>query len=153
MKRLPPLLSALLTALAVYALGYGFFALYKYTGELSRPTQACQVVPLRVQLYTLTGQPVSLPDDQVQAAFLAQRVSFAKGAKIPVVSTDTVPGTVDAEDAAEAFRAGYTYEPNIVNEAARQVRCDKKQISAPRRNPAVAPSWKGVEVPAERGVK
>lgn len=69
------------------------------------------------QLYAPDGQPLPLPDEQVQDAVVRSQGGFLKGTKVPVLSPDGVPGEIPAEEAPEAFRTGYTYAPKDVAEA------------------------------------
>lgn len=68
------------------------------------------------------GQVIQVPDDQVQDLFLRRQAAFPGGAKIPVVSPDGEPGTIDAKEAHQAFKAGYTFDPGTVKEADLQER-------------------------------
>jgi hypothetical protein len=58
-----------------------------------------------------TGASLELPEADIPRAVALGRAAFLKGTEIPVVSPDGKVGTIPSENAFEAFRSGYHYEP------------------------------------------
>lgn len=67
-----------------------------------------------MRMFTTDRKPVEVPDDQVMQAFLNGHAGFAQGERVPVVAPDGTPGRLDASEAAEAFRSGWTFDPKTV---------------------------------------
>lgn len=65
----------------------------------------------------LTGQIEDIPENQVAEAITSGQYSLQKGIKIPVVSPDGKPGTVDSSEAFTAFQSGFSYETREQQEA------------------------------------
>ena len=56
---------------------------------------------------------VKIPSDKVTEAIKSGKYSFPKGIRIPVISPDMERGTMDPEEAPEAFRHGYYYDASF----------------------------------------
>lgn len=84
------------------------------------------------QLYDArTGEPVALPPEHLGPALASGQVGFMKGARIPVVSPDGVPGTIDASEAHHALTGGYQLDtPELQAERAKQAEFGNRPIAA-----------------------
>ena len=58
-----------------------------------------------------TGEPLQLAETDIAKAVLSGKAAFLKGEQIPVISPDGTAGTIPAENAHAAFKAGYQLEP------------------------------------------
>ncbi len=66
----------------------------------------------QVQVFdTATGAPLNVAEGDVPALAAQGKVTFQRGAQIPVQDSSGVTGTVPAENAQEAFQQGYTVQP------------------------------------------
>ena len=73
------------------------------------------------EVYTPDGKVIDLPADQVAQAFIDRHIALPQDRPVPVVSPDGEAGYIDPENAAEAFKAGYRFDPAAVQTAEEEV--------------------------------
>jgi hypothetical protein len=59
-----------------------------------------------------TGQVEEIPENQIAQAVASGQYSLQQGVKLPVLSPDGTPGTIDSSEAYTAFQSGFSYETN-----------------------------------------
>lgn len=69
------------------------------------------IVPKIVGYDPHTGEQLSAPEEHLPDLVASGRAAFQKGQSVPVVSPSGIKSQIPAEDAAQAFKAGYQLQP------------------------------------------
>ncbi len=67
-----------------------------------------------------TGQIEEVPESQLAEGVTAGLYSVEKGVKLPVLTPEGQPGTIDSSEAATAFQSGFTYDTTEQQEERRK---------------------------------
>lgn len=74
--------------------------------------------------------PVNVPDDQVSSAVASGGFGFRKAVQIPVVGPDGEVGTIDAQEAPEAFRNGFVFQTKQMQQELMKTRIEAVRAEA-----------------------
>lgn len=104
-------------------------------------------------LYDEHGNPITIPDEQVRERFLAGKVIFPRGSKVPISYNGEHFGHVPAEEAEDAFSKGWSFDPmGVANAHNQRVYGTPGQMAKTAVEQAISGATAGISEPIEAGL-